>query len=100
MVQVILKWTKAVLLCKRSKSEEVLCGIPRGSCLGLLLFIGLNLSKANMYADDLHATISPNGIKGLVRMAKKSCISDWLRVNKLSAKPKKLNLWLLDTKEQ
>ena len=76
----------------------VLCGIPQGSCLGPLLFIVylndfggcLDFSKANMYADDTHTTIVSNDIRELVRMTKKELlnISDWLRVNKLSANPK------------
>ena len=112
MVQVILKWTKAVLFCKLSKVKDrgVLCGIPQGSCLGPLLFIVylndfegcLDFSKANMYADDTHTTIASNDIRELVRMTKKELlnISDWLRVNKLRANPKKLNLWLLVINEE
>ena len=44
-----------------------------------------------MYADDTHTTIASNDIRELVRMTKKELlnISDWLRVNKLSANPKK-----------
>ena len=51
----------------------------------------LDFSKANMYADDKHTTIASNDIKELVRMTKKELldISDWLRVNKLNANPKK-----------
>ena len=52
----------------RSKTEEVLCVIPQGSCLGPLLFIvylndfegWLDLSKANMYADNTHTRIASN----------------------------------------
>ena len=83
MVQVILKRTKAVLFCKWSKTEEVLCGIPQGSCLGPLLFIVylndfegcLDFSKANMYADDTHTTIASNDIKELVRITKKELLN-------------------------
>ena len=54
----------------RSKTEEVLCGIPQGLCLGPLLFVVylddfegcLDFSKANMYADDTHTTIASNDI--------------------------------------
>ena len=62
----------------------------------------LGFSKANMYADDIHTTIASNDIKELVRMTKKELfnISDWLRVNKLSANPKKPNLWLLVINEE
>ena len=90
---------------QRSKTEEVLCGIPQGSCLGPLLFTVylndfegcLDFSKANMYADDTHTTIASNDIKELVRMTKKELlnISDWLRVNKLSANPKKTEFMVI-----
>ena len=52
----------------------------------------LDFSKANMYADDTQTTIASNGISELVRMTKKELlnISDWPRVNKLSANLKKL----------
>ena len=83
---------------QRSKTEGVLCGIPQESCLGPLLFIVylndfegcLDFSKANMYADDTHTTNASNDIRELVRMTKKELlnISDWLRVNKVSANPK------------
>ena len=85
-------------------TEEVLCGSPQGSCLGPLVFIDLNdfegcldFSKANMYADDTHTTIASNEIKELIRMTKKELlnISDWLRVNKLSANPKKTEFMVI-----
>ena len=78
-----------------------MCSIPQGSCLGPLLFIVyldfegcLDFSKANMYADDTHTTIASNNIIELIRMTKKEPlnISDWLRVNKLSANSKKTEL--------
>ena len=95
---------------QRSKTKEVLCGILQRSCLGPLLFIVylndfegcLDFSKANMYADDIHTAIASNDIKELVRMTEKELlnISDWLRVNKLSASQKKLILWLLVINEE
>ena len=85
----------------------MICGIPQGSCLGSLLFIVylndfescLEFSKSNVYADDTHTTIASNDIAELIRMTKKELlnISDGLRVNKLSANPKKQNSWLLVT---
>ena len=53
----------------------------------------LEFSKANMYADDTHTTIAYSEIAELIRMTNKEQlnISDWLRVNKLSASPKKQN---------
>ena len=58
----------------------------------------LDFSKANMYADDTHTTIVSNDIRELVRMTKKELlnISDWLRVEKLSASPKKTELMVND----
>ena len=81
--------------------EEIICGIPQGSCLGPLLFIMylnhfescLEFSKANIYADDSRTTIASSDIAELTRMTNKELlnISDWLRVKKLSASPKKQN---------
>ena len=64
---------------QRSDTEEVVCRIPQGSCLGPLLFIVylndfkgcLDFSKANMYADDSHTTITSNEIIELRGMTKK-----------------------------
>ena len=44
-----------------------------------------------MYADDTHTTIASNDVEELVRMTKKELlnINDWLRVNRISANPKK-----------
>ena len=93
----------------KSRIEEVICGIPQGSCLGPLLFIVyhndfescLEFSKANMCADDTHTTVASSDIAVLTRMTKKELlnISDWLRVNKLSANPPppKQNSWSLVT---
>ena len=81
----------------KSRIEEVICGIPQGSCLGPLLF--LEFSKASIYADDTHTKIASSDIAELIRMTKKELIniSDWLRVNKLSVNPQKQNSWLLVT---
>ena len=51
----------------------------------------LEFLKASMYADDTHTTIASSDIAELTRMTKKELlnISDWLRVNKLSANPPK-----------
>ena len=91
---------------QRSNTEEVMYGIPQGSCLGPLLFIlyfndfegCLDFSKANMYADNTHTTIASNDIKELVCMTKKELlnINDWLRVNILGANPKKTELMVID----
>ena len=57
----------------------------------------LDFSKANMYADDTHTTIASSDIKELVQMTKTELlnISDWLRVNKLSANPKKTEFMVI-----
>ena len=57
----------------------VICGIPQGSCMGLLLFIiylndfekCLELTRANMYADDTHVTLTSNNIEDLIANAHK-----------------------------
>ena len=50
-----------------------------------------------MYADDTHTTIASNDIAELIRMTKKGPlnISDWLRVNKLSANPQKTEFMVI-----
>ena len=82
-----------------SKPLRITCGIPQGSCLGPLLFIiylndfeeCLEFSSASMYADDTHTTIASKDITELSQMMKEELenISEWMRVNKLSANPKK-----------
>ena len=44
-----------------------------------------------MYADDTHATLTSNNIEDLIANAHKELrnISEWMRVNKLNAKPSK-----------
>ena len=101
------KWTKEVLLCKRSRVKDRGSSMWHSSGIMLrpLLFIVylndfegcLDFSKANMYADDAHTTIASNDVKELVRMTKKELlnISEWLRVNKLSANPKKTEFMVI-----
>ena len=56
---------------QQSGARLITCGIPQGSCLGLLLFIiylddfekCLKFSKASMYADDTHVTLTSSNIE-------------------------------------
>ena len=59
------------------------------------------LRVAIRYADDTHTTIASSNIAELIRMTNKELlnISDWLRVNKLSASPQKNSLLLITNVE-
>ena len=89
----------------KPSTKMVTCGIPQGSCLGPLLFIVylndfetyLELSKASMYADDTHVTITHNNLENLLENAPRELlnISEWMRINKLTANPKKTEYMLI-----
>ena len=51
----------------------------------------LEFSRANMYADDRHVTLTSNNIVDLIANVHKEFrnISEWMRVNKLNANPQK-----------
>ena len=89
----------------RSSAKMATCGVPQGSCLGPLLFIiylndfetCLELSKASMYADDTHVTMTSNNLENLLENAQRELlnISEWMRINKLTANPKKTEYILI-----
>ena len=57
----------------------------------------LEFSKANMCVDDTHIAIASSDIAELIRMTNRELlnISDWLRVNKLSANSQKTEFMIL-----
>ena len=77
-----------------SNSGILKCGIPQGSCLGLLLFLWyindfgnyLECMTPNMYADDICVTIASENLNDLITGLKNELenISNWIRRNKLS----------------
>ena len=90
---------------QKSSESLVTCGIPQGSCLGPLLFIiylndfedCLVLSKAGMYADDTHVTVTSDSIEELFESAREEMmnISEWMRINKLSINPQKTEYMII-----
>ena len=59
----------------------------------------LKASQAGMYADDTQVSLASSSVDELVRKAQDelSNISEWMRLNKLSANPQKQNICLLAT---
>ena len=52
-----------------------------------------------MYADDTHVTITSNNLENLLESAQRVLlnISEWMRINKLTANPKKIEYMLIKT---
>ena len=57
----------------------------------------LELSKASMYADDTLVTITSNNLENLLESAQREHlnISEWMRINRLTANPKKTEYMLI-----
>ena len=74
-------------------------------CLGPLLFIiylnevenCLGLSKAGMYADDTHVTLTSDSTEELFESAREGMmnISEWMRINSLSINPQKTEYMII-----
>ena len=90
--------------------KNVLCGIPKGSCLGPLLFIlyvndfeqCLEKCTANMYVDDTSVTCSAEDLTELCNDLKTEVrnIAEWLRLNKLSLNTNKTEYMVVGHKRQ
>ena len=110
-----LEWFRSYLSCRqqyctlnghKSSSLQFTCGIPQGTCLGPLLFIlylndfeyCLNISRANLYADDTEVSFSSNELSDVARnfQAELKNISEWMRINKLSIHPEKTEFMVID----
>ena len=77
----------------KSKSRDVICGIPQGSTLGLLLFnIYINdlplasSSTIHLFADDTNLTLSHSNVSTVQQNINDEFVnvSNWFKVNKLS----------------
>ena len=88
----------------RSDFSTIRCGVPRGSVLGLLLFIIyindiVNISSVSnsvLLADDTNLFVSHGNLNTLINILNNELTkeSNWLKVNKLSLNIKKTNFLL------
>ena len=92
----------------KSKSRNVICGIPQGSILGpLLINIYINdfplasNSTIHLFADDTNITLSHSNVSTLQQNINDESVnvSNWFKLNKLSINFKKTEFMVVTTKQ-
>ena len=92
----------------KSKSRDVICGIPQGSTLDLLLFnIYINdlplasNSTIHLFADDTNLTLSHSNVSTLQQNINDELVNvrNWFKVNKLSINFNKTEFMVVTTKQ-
>ena len=101
------------MLCKwlsLSDSQPLTCGIPKGTILGLLLFIlyindllkCLFNSRPRIYADDTHLTFASNDVAYLEKNMNDDLtkITEWLSANKITLNKPKTEFMLIGSRQR